>query len=52
MGCDKLNLHFLSMTIHAEVSTMISLCAKNGRPRIMGAYKQGAMITQTDFKDQ
>ena len=43
---------FLSITIYAEASTMISLCAKNRRPRIIGAHKPGTMIMWTDFEDQ
>ena len=51
-GWNKSKLHFLSITVCVEASTMISLCAKNGRPRIIGAHRLGAMIVQTDFEDQ
>ena len=52
VGCNKSNPHFLSTTVWATVSTIISLCTRNGRPRIMGAHKPGTMIVCIDFKDQ
>src|SRR5882762_7648064 len=51
-GCNKSKLQFLSMTVHSDVSTTISLCAKNGRPRIMGEQSPGAMIAWMVLDDQ
>ena len=51
-GCNRLKLHFLSLTVRAAASTTISLCTRNSSPRIIGAHKPKAIITRTDFEDQ
>src|SRR5882762_5924769 len=51
-GCNKSKLQFLSMTVRSDASTTILLCAKNGRPRIMGEQSPGAMIAWMVLDDQ
>src|ERR1700719_602957 len=51
-GCNKSKLQFLSMAVRADASTTILLCAKNGRPRIMGEQSPGAMIARMVLDDQ
>src|ERR1700691_3309206 len=48
----KSKLLFLSMAVHADASTTMLLCAKNGRPRIIGEQSLSTMIVQMDFEDQ
>src|SRR5882762_1843527 len=50
MGCNKSKPHFLSITVHADASTMISLWERNGSPRIIGEHKPGATIARAVFE--